>query len=300
MDDEFARWKWNFKEDANETRRVSFKRSKVNTILHTLPARSLARVTRESERNKEKREKKKKKRKKKRPPKARQRCDKENYKNYTGSRGLLSLSRTATRDLSICINKLPLGDIVIQARPTLDVSCRCPSSFSTSLSLSLSLFIRGRWFAQSGAERRACAWARELKRKTVYSIGWTLEHGNREGGRGEINASRTVYTVVKFTGHRWLGSRCAHLCDRVSNRVSRSPWEWGSGIDKGGRLRKAIACDKGARAPSIVPRWKLTLENKEANWVMRRDTGYLWISGVFLFLTLVPRRFNDFWTARAR
>lgn len=59
MDDEFARWKWNFKEDANETRRVSFKRSKVNTILHTLPARSLARVTRESERNKEKREKKK-------------------------------------------------------------------------------------------------------------------------------------------------------------------------------------------------------------------------------------------------
>lgn len=115
--------------------------------MHTLPARSLARVTRESERNKEKREKKKKKRKKKRPPKARQRCDKENYKNYTGSRGLLSLSRTATRDLSICINKLPLGDIVIQARPTLDVSCRCPSSFSTSLSLSLHprTVIRAEW-----------------------------------------------------------------------------------------------------------------------------------------------------------
>ena len=297
MDDEFARWKWNFKEDANETRRVSFKRSKVNTILHTLPARSLARVTRESERNKEKREKKRRRGRKK----DHRRRGKDATKRITKiTRVREGFFRSLEPRLGTCQFALTNCHLATSLyRPVLRWTCPAAVPLLSQL-LSLSLFIRGRWFAQSGAERRACAWARELKRKTVYSIGWTLEHGNREGGRGEINASRTVYTVVKFTGHRWLGSRCAHLCDRVSNRVSRSPWEWGSGIDKGGRLRKAIACDKGARAPSIVPRWKLTLENKEANWVMRRDTGYLWISGVFLFLTLVPRRFNDFWTARTR
>lgn len=297
MDDEFARWKWNFKEDANETRRVSFKRSKVNTILHTLPARSLARVTRESERNKEKREKKRRRGRKKDHRRRGKDATKRITKITRVREGFFHSLEPRLGTCQFALTNCHLATSLY--RPVLRWTCPAAVPLLSQL-LSLSLFIRGRWFAQSGAERRACAWARELKRKTVYSIGWTLEHGNREGGCGEINASRTVYTVVKFTGHRWLGSRCAHLCDRVSNRVSRSPWEWGSGIDKGGRLRKAIACDKGARAPSIVPRWKLTLENKEANWVMRRDTEYLWISGVFLFLTLVPRRFNDFWTARAR